>query len=196
MKLKIAIGLVAVLVLGYVVAAPYMTAYQLKNAADQQDKEALTQLIDFPALRRSVREQMKVIFDKEMVKDEVKDSQFAVYGKTFGGIMVAEIVDAYVTPDNITGMVRGEVSIADLPIAELMKGEQSIEELMSADKPESGSGAGEEASSNLASNASMAYESLSEFSITTVDSDSNKETKFILGRRGIGWKLTGVRLPL
>ena len=196
MNIKIIVGLVVVLILGYAGASPYITAYRMKNAADSQDKDTLVKLIDFPALQGSLREQMKVVLDKEMAKDEIKNSQFAAYGNTFGGIMVAEIVDAYVTPDNITELVRGDVSMTDLPVAELMKGEKSISEIMDQKKAASASSAGSEASSNLSSDASMSYESLSEFSITTVDSDSDRETKFILSRRGIGWKLTGVRLPL
>jgi len=47
----------------------------------------------------------------------------------------------------------------------------------------------------LLEGASTAYESLNKF-VVTLQNDSGKETKFVLQRRGIAWKLTAIILPI
>jgi hypothetical protein len=170
-KGKVIIGVVVFLAAAYVAAAPYITVYQMKTAAENRDGEALSEHIDFPSLRQSLKDQINAMFMKEMAK-EAKDNPFAALGAAFGGAMIDKTVDAYMTPAGII---------------ELMQDEKP--------DPESG-GEGSSGSSSREpfSNASMSYESLSKFVITV--KDDGEEVKFVLRRRGIGWKLTEIILPL
>jgi hypothetical protein len=50
---KIGVGIVAVIFAIYVVAAPYITVHQMKEAAKRRDGESLSEYIDFPSVRQS-----------------------------------------------------------------------------------------------------------------------------------------------
>lgn len=156
----------------YVAAAPYITVYQLKSAAESRDGEALSERIDFPSVRQSLKDQINAMFMKEITKDGMKDNPFAALGAAFAGVMVDKMVDAFVTPAGIT-------------------------QLMSGEKPKTTEG--EESASNSVrkplSDASMSYESLDKF-VVKVKGNSGEEGKFVLRRRGFGWKLTEIIIPL
>lgn len=172
MKMKILIGAVVALVLGYIFAAPYITVYQMKTAAKSHDGEALSECVDFPMLRQSMKDQMNAMLGKEMAKEVAEDNPFAALEAAFGGMIVEKMVDAYVTPAGIT---------------ELMKGEKQYSEGVVGN---TGTGT----SSEPFPNASMSYESFSKFSIITKNSESGDQVKFVLRRRGMGWKLTEIML--
>ena len=52
------IGIVGALFAIYVAAAPYITVYQMKSAAESRDGEALSEHIEFPSVRQSLKDQM------------------------------------------------------------------------------------------------------------------------------------------
>jgi len=171
-KGKVIVGVVVLLAVAYVAAAPYITVYQMKTAAENRDGEALSEHIEFPSLRQSLKDQMNTMFMKKMAK-EAEDNPFAVLGTAFAGVMIDKMVDAYVTPAGITELMRGK----------------------KPDTKSGGEGSSGSSSQEPFSNASMSYKSLSKFVITVKD-DSGEEGKFVLRRRGIGWKLTEIILPL
>lgn len=76
-KGKVALGIAAGLFAIYVAAAPYITVYQMKSAAEDHDGEALSVHIEFPSVRQSLKDQMNAMFSKRMAEDaEMKDSPF------------------------------------------------------------------------------------------------------------------------
>jgi hypothetical protein len=156
----------------YIAAAPYITVHQMKSAAESRDGEALSEHIEFPSVRQSLKDQMNAMFMKEMAKDEMKDNPFAVLGAAFAGVMVDKMVEAYVTPAGIT-------------------------QLMSGEKPKQVEGGGADSNSTRKplSDASMSYESMDKF-IVKIKGNTGDEGKFVLRRRGIGWKLTEIIIPL
>lgn len=166
------ITVVGVLFAIYIAAAPYITVHQMKSAAERYDGEALSEYIEFPSVRQSLKDQMNAMFMKEMAKDEMKANPFAVLGAAFVGIVVDKMVEAYVTPAGIT-------------------------QLMSGEKPKSAEGerAGSSYGHKPLSDAAMSYESIDKF-VVKVKGVTNEEGKFILRRRGIGWKLTEIIIPL
>jgi len=171
-RTKVIVVAIAIIVAVYIFAAPYITVYRMKNSADNHDGEALSEHVDFPALRQSLKDQMNAMFAKEMAK-EAEDNPYSALGAVFGGVMVEKMVDAYVTPAAITEFMKG-------------KPDPNQADDSSSSNP----------SSDPFANASMSYESFSKFSITIIDEESSKEVKFILRRKGIGWKLTEIMLPL
>ncbi len=174
MKMKIGIGAGVVLVLGYVFATPYITAYKMKVAAETQDGEALSEFVDFPALRQSLKDQMAVMLRKEMAEEVIEGNPLSAIGTAFGSMIVKGIVDEFVTPAGLMQLMKGR-------------------------KPDSETYGGEatgQTPSDPFSDTSMSYESFSKFSIITRDRESDVEVKLILRRRGIQWKLTEVILPI
>ncbi len=195
-KTKIGFGAVGILILGYIFAAPYITAYQMKNAAEAQNGEELSEHIDFVTLRQSLKDQMNAMLARKMVqeKKEEDNNVFAALGTFLAGMMVEKIVDVYVTPAGITELMKGEKPNPDAShpfnlhwITELMKGEKPNPEKIDGQSTV-------QASSKPFSNTSASYESFNKFSVTTRNDKSDTEAKFILRRRGIGWKLTEIIL--
>ena len=170
-KLTLTIAMMAALAV-WATTGPYITVQQMKSAAERHDGEALSEHIEFPSVRQSLKDQVNAMLMKEMAKDEMKDNPFAALGAAFGGFMVDKMVEAYVTPACITQLMAGEKP-----------------------KPtEEGESGGSSARKPL-SDASMSFESLNKFVVQMKD-DSGKESRFVLRRRGISWKLTEIVVSL
>jgi hypothetical protein len=171
-KIIAAIGLVLLAISIYIAASPYITVYQMKSAAESHDGQALSEHIEFPSVRQSLKDQMNAMLMKEMAKDEMKDNPFAAFGAALGGVMVDKMVEAYVTPAGITQLMAGE----------------------NPQPTERGKPGGSSARKPL-SDASMSYESLNKF-VVKVKGNNDEEGKFVLRRRGMSWKLTEIIMPL
>ena len=118
---------------------------------------------------------MNVMFAKKMAEDEeMKDNPFAALGAAFAGVVVDKTVDAYVTPAGITQLMSGEK-----PQPRDERRERSSKK----------------ASREPLEDASMSYESLNKF-VARVRNQEGGETRFVLSRRGLGWKLTEIIVPL
>lgn len=173
-KGKVALGVVAGLFVIYMVAAPYITVYQMKSAAETRDGEALSEHIDFPSVRQSMKDQMNVMWAKKMAEDDdMKNNPLAALGTVFAGTLVEKMVDGFVTPAGITELMAGQK-----PTMDAGKGSVAV------DNPER----------EPFSNASMSYESLDKFVVTAKGNDG-REGRFILRRQGISWKLTAIIVP-
>ena len=160
---------------GYVFAAPYLTAYQMKTAVENFDGEALSERIDFPSLRQSLKDQANAMLGKEFAEKMTDGDGFAtlgaVLGISFGGAMAEKMIDVYVTPASVMDLMKGE-------------------------KPKSESAGGPVERRQAFAEISMGYESLDKFSMTTEGSGSDDEVKLVFRREGITeWKLTEVLLP-
>ena len=176
-KGKVVLGIAAGFFMLYVGAAPYITLYQMKSAADRQDGEALSEHIDFASVRQSIKDQMNAVFAKNMTKDaELKSNPIAAFGAALAGMMVDKMVDAYVTPAGITQLMAGEK-----PLPQARQGEEA-------------SGGTARKRKSL-SEASMSYESLDKF-VVILKANNGGEGKFVLRRRGLSWKLTDIIIPL
>jgi len=175
-KGKLLVGAAVMLFVLYVVAAPYITVYQLKSAAEDRDGEALSEHIEFPSVRQSLKDQMNVMFAKKMSEDEkTKDNPFAALRAALAGVVVDKVVDVYVTPAGISKLMAGE------------KPKHHIGK-------EGGNSSSNSGRKPLA-DASMAYESLDKF-VVKVNNKDGEEGKFVLRRRGFGWKLTEIIIPM
>lgn len=174
-RLKIVVSIVAIILAIYVVAAPYITVHQIRDAAKRQDGEALSEHIDFPSIRQSFKDQANAAFAKEVLKDKkLRGSPYADIGMAIAGVMVERLVDAYVTPAGITLLMSGD-------IPDLEDGKR-------------GKNSGDSKREPL-SDASMSYESLNKF-VVRVNSTDGKQGKLVLRRRGLTWKLTEIVIPI
>jgi hypothetical protein len=159
-------GALALLLIVYLAAAPYITVYRMKSAAVNGDGEALSEFIDFPSVRQGLKDQFNVSMSTEMADE---DNPFGALGSALAGTLIDKMVDAYVTPAGITRLMAGESPRTD------------------GNESRRGSG-------NPFAGASLGYRSLDKF-VVTVNDDDGEDTEFVLRRRGLGWKLTDVVVP-
>lgn len=160
---------------GYLFAAPYITAYQIKIAADNQDGEALARHVDFPVLQKNLKDQLNEKFKKKAAQTSESDP-IGSMGMIFGGMVVEKMVDSYVTPKGIAALMKGKKKSAAL-------------------SNQATGGGDSEASSQPFTSASASYVAFNTFSIVIKDDEADREVKFILRRRGLDWKLTDIVLP-
>ena len=147
----------------------------MRSAAENHDSEALSEHIEFPSVRQSIKDQMNVMLVKQMAEsDEIKNNAFAVFGAALVGVMVDKMVDAFVTPAGITQLMAGEK-----PHLQALQNDESLSS----------------ASRKPFSDASMSYESFNKF-VVTVKSNGGGEGRFVLRRQGFSWKLTSIIIPL
>ena len=161
-----------VFLVGLVVAAPYFTVHQMRTAARDHDGEAFSEHVDFPSVRQSLKDQVNAALLSDMASDKVADNPFAAMGAALAGVIVDRLVEAYVTPAGISRLMSGE----------------------SVDASDEGRSS-DDFGSNPWSDATMSYESLSKF-VVTVNAGTDSEGRFVLRRRGVGWKLTEILIPL
>ncbi|ERI54095.1 hypothetical protein N878_02760 [Pseudomonas sp. EGD-AK9] len=163
---------------GYLIASPYITVYQIKQAAKARDADALEQYIDFPRVRESLKGQLnaKVM---ESAKSEMADNPFAALGVAFAGAMVDSMITSFVTPAGL---------------AQMMKGEKL--ELKGAPQSSGGDAPSVRQSREPFEGAEMSYQGVSRFVVIVPDENGDGPVRFILTRSGISWQLSDVKLPL
>ncbi len=166
----------AIVVVVAYLAMPVLTVRALVRAAETGDEAALERLVDFPAFRESLKEQLTGRLMAEMREDpRADDSALAGLGMLFGPMLVDGAVDALVNPQAIAAMV--ETAEAPDPADAIAPAE-----------PEAKDGDIRK---------SYAYRDLNTFVLGLTDPERPDETlKLLLKRDGLfGWKLSGVELP-
>ena len=169
---KIVIGTVIVLLLGWYIASPYIALHQMRSAAENRDAEALSEHIDFPALK----EDLKASFSAKMMTEAAKapsDEPFAAAGSALAMAMIGPMIDAMVTP-------------------------QAVAMMMKSEKPSPANLAEQSSDSKREPNVSASYEGLNTFAVTVSEPDDQTSSfKLIFKRHGFfNWKLTSAELPM
>ena len=150
---------------------PYLALNKLQKAAKQGDEQAMAELVDFPALRESV---------KGNVRGAVAHSvggrnPIGVLGGILAGAVAGPVVDAVVTPQGIAALTEGE-----------RPGQRR------------GVDAGPDSRVRVKNvKVKRGYESFDLFVVHFVDKGNGREKMALLLRReGIAhWRLSGIRLP-
>lgn len=171
MKLKVVFAVLFVLVFGYLFAGPYITVYQLKTAAENNDAEALAKYVNFVVLRENLKTQMHDRLGRKMEKKALSNNPLAAFGAAFGSIMVDTMVDVYITPEGLVELMKGRKPA--------LKGRSKVVTT------------GQQSAAKPFPDASMSYESLNTFAITLPKKDIN----FLLSRKGLVWQVTDITLP-
>ena len=141
----------------------------MRNAAVEADSDQLDAAVDFPAVRESLKAQLNVAIMTNMQNDpEMRDNPFAGLGAIMIPAIVEKAVEAFVTPDGIAAMVRGQ-------------------------KPNEN--ASSTADSNIEITSS--YINLDRFRVATLNTNTSEEgPSLIFERRGyFAWKLIKIELP-
>ncbi len=172
--------LLAVLIAGYF-ASPILALQNLNAAARAGDKAKLESAVDFPAVRESLKSQLKAAMTRKFAEDpKLRDSPFAAFGQMLLVGVVDKAVDAYATPDAIAAMVA--TNKAPKEISSSPKGAPMKAEPAKAKDP-----------SNTESH--LAYEDLNHFRAIYRDRRDGDTFGLVLERRGVfAWKLVKIEL--
>lgn len=169
MKRRSLFALVLCVFAAYVYFTPYLAYGRITDAADRGDVEALNEVVDFPALRTSFKENVKTAVSREISADA--GNPFAAMGGALAGALTGRLVDVAVTPAGIAALTRG-------------------------DDPRHGDrdGDGEDKERRADVEQDRRYEGLNRFAVRYLDPETGGEHfALILRRDGLGWKLSGVR---
>lgn len=178
-----------VLPIGTVVAAmagcmwfyfsPYIALQRLKTAAQEGKTEELVELVDFPAVRESLKEGIRTAMLREMGKME--DNPLAALGMMMAGAMVEPMVEMFITPSGLAALSGGRRPAG-------VREEQPPEHREAA--PRQAAEMRDQEPAML-----MGYEGLSTFSVRFIDKNTGKEeVALVMRRQGFSWKLTSIRL--
>lgn len=95
---------VVIAVLGYGYASPYLALDRLKRAADARDAQTVSEYVDYPALRESLKEQVAGLLTRRL---HGSGNPLAALGAMIGVALIGPMVDAYATPDGVAALLNG-----------------------------------------------------------------------------------------
>lgn len=173
-KAIIAAGVLAVA--GLWAASPIFAAQALVRAGRAGDAAALARLVDFPAFRDSLKDELNARLLAEMRAKTGGDSALSGLGMLLAPTVVSGAVDALVTPQAIGAMVRsGQAPEADDAVRA---------------EPAPSAPDGEDVA------LTYGYRDLNTFAVTLTRPDRPAEPVVLLmERRGmVDWKLAGIDL--
>ncbi|WP_296167730.1 DUF2939 domain-containing protein [uncultured Brevundimonas sp.] len=161
---------------GYWAAAPVLTGQAIIRAAERGDGAALERLVDFPALRESMKGELNDLLVAEMRSDpRVVENNLGGLATMLGPMFISGAVDTVVTPQGVAAMV----TTAKAPEAD---GTASLEPDKGRDEPDL--------------HKAWGYRSLDVFAVTLTDRDRPENSlALLLERRGLfTWRLAAVDL--
>lgn len=95
---------VAIAAAALLYASPYITLHQIHSAIERKDAAAVAEHVDFPALRESLKDQMRVKMQREMGSNA--DNPFAGLGQMLARGLVDQFTDALVSPEGVMLMLE------------------------------------------------------------------------------------------
>jgi Protein of unknown function (DUF2939) len=156
---------------GGLYASPYLTLYQVYQAAERKDVKKISKHVDFPSLRDSVKSNLQTIIAKET--SQTQNPLLSLLGSTIGEAVLDPVLETVVTPTGVAALLEGQ----QLQLGQMGK-KSSFEQ-----------GAG-------APDVKAEYESFDQFAVSVKPKGESVEpVTILLSRNGFSWKISGVRLP-
>lgn len=156
---------------GGLYASPYITLYQMYQAVERKDVQEVSNYVDFPALRDSVKTNLQTIVTRETAQSS--NPILGLLGSVMGGAVLNPVVDNLVTPSGVAALLEGQ---------QLQLGNKG-----SKAQFEPGTGSPD---------VKAGYESFNQFAVTVKPKgESIEPVTILLSRNGLSWKISGVRLP-
>ncbi len=152
---------------GWYYASPGFAMKELRDAAIRGDKQELKERVDFPAVRESLKEQVRAVIMAEMAKQ--KDNPFAGLGMLMAGAIIDPMIDTMVSPSGMKALVdQGKFK-----------------------KPDQA----DDASSSKSADWTIERDGMEHFRATLKSNDGAKAPTLIFRRDGIGWDLVDIEIP-
>ncbi|OYX31099.1 MAG: hypothetical protein B7Y99_10865 [Caulobacterales bacterium 32-69-10] len=182
----LAIGAIVLAALWYVLS-PFQAFAALAEAARVGDRGKLEAMVDFPAVRESLKEQLNARLTTALSGDSsLSNGPFGALGALLGPTVVDQVVEAAVTPDGVAAMVRS----GRAPLSDVTPGKTALP------PPVAETPAASEGATPPKKKTRFAYSDLNHVRATTVSNDSAQTPlTWVLERRGLGWKLVRIELP-
>jgi hypothetical protein len=182
----ILLGLAVLAFLAAYFASPIVAFNTLAEAARAGDRGRIERLVDFPALRESLKAQIAGRLQAQIQGERrLNDNPLGGLGFLLGTTMVDAVVDATVTPDGVAAMLKSSRP----PLGRTAPGKTAL-----PPPPETAPPAPADANGATKPKTSFAYRSLDRFDATT--RAGTDTLTWVMRRRGLfGWKLTAVELP-
>ncbi len=114
---RIALWLLAALLLIYL-ASPYISFWRFTKVLRAKDRSAMQSYVDFPAVRESLKEQLRAKIPKSDAPAATPD-RFAGLLERLAPALIDQLVDAFITPDGLAAL------IADPAVAKQAKAKDS-----------------------------------------------------------------------
>ena len=177
-KVVVPILIVALLFGALYFASPYWSLFRMRKAVENNDAVYVSDHVDFPQLRESLKATFKTQMAKEVATSDADG--FEALGAALGAMMIGPMVDALVTPEGLIGMMQGK-------------------DLGEIDPASPGSSDGShstpsEAEMNIAE---MGYETLNRFVVKVGEASEEESLSLVFNRHGLFfWKLARIRLQL
>jgi hypothetical protein len=155
---------------GWFWVSPIMAMHALAVSARAGDRDALAQEVDFPAVRQSLKDQLKAAMVGKAAADKDGSGALAALGMMFVAAIADSAIDAVVSPDGIKTLVdAGKVQ-----------------------KP----GAGPDDAQREHPQWVIARKGLDRFTARPVTRDDGKPPVLVFRREGLSWRLADIMLPL
>jgi hypothetical protein len=157
---------------GSLYASPYISLYQMHQALERNDLQSFSGHVDFPALRESIKTNLRTIVAEETAQQN--NPLLNMVGSVVNGFVLDPVVDSMVTPSGVAALLKGQ---------QLQLGER-----------------GEPVHFSQKANAvevRTGYESLNQFAVSIKPKgEATAPVTLLLSRDGLlSWKVSGVRLP-
>lgn len=167
--MKKLVGLFAILIGGWFWASPYYATYQLQAAVRQGDAARLASYVDFPAVRESLKSQLKAKALDELALDDTSNNLEALgglVGSLLGAALIDSVVDTLITADGLALLIRsGHLESSDT----------------GAEEP------------TIIDSWTVKHRDLSHFELR--NTTATDPTVLIFERTGLEWKLVRVQIP-
>jgi hypothetical protein len=155
---------------GWLYFTPYMALNKLQAAAEAGDTQALNEMVDFPALRTSLKSEVQGAVARGIQRD---GGIFAAVGSAVSGIVVEPVVNAAVTPEGVSLLMKGRRPTDDED--ESKDGDENWRDDVKIGRR---------------------YETADRFIVQYSDRQSGDERiSLVMHREGLRWRLAGVRFP-
>jgi hypothetical protein len=156
---------------GGLYASPYFTLYQMYQAVERKDVQEISSHVDFPALRESVKTNLQTVVNNET--SQQSSPLMGLLGSVMSGFVLDSVVDQLVTPSGVAALLEGQ---------QLQLGKQN--------------GQAPFMQGSSAPDVKAGYESFNQFAVNVKPKGNDVEpVTLLLSRDGLGWKVSGVRLP-
>jgi hypothetical protein len=156
---------------GLLYASPYLTLYQMYQAVERRDAQSISDSVNFPALRESIKDNLQAVVLRETAKQN--NPIMNLLGAALGSTLLNPAIKKMVTPQGVMALLEGQ-------------------------HLQLGSGSGTQSLPEKAADVDVnpRYESFNQFAVSVKPKGEDvPPVDLILSREGFGWKVTGVRLP-
>jgi hypothetical protein len=175
MKKSLLLAFILILIGAGIWSTPYITVYQIKQAAEAGDAKSISEKVNFPILKENLKIKFMASMNQHM--ENLKDNPFSGFAQMMILPLVNSMVDVYISPSGLALMLEGI--------------KPNKEKDSTAARPESSNPTKDDLAVNYS------YVSLNAFKVTVSNKKSPSDIfTFVLNRDGIlRWQLVDIDIP-